>query len=126
MKATITATLAIMSIFTAAQAADLNCTIHPPKGTATADLPAMAKITKEDAQKTALDAVKKESSTVVRSTLEHEKGCLVYSFDIKVANQSGSEEVMVDAGSGEVLSNKHQGVIKDTMEKVEDKIKKKQ
>ena len=58
-----------------------------------------------------------------KGELEVEDGCLVYSFDIKVAGKSGAEEVMVDAGNGKVLSRKHESAMKEAAENAADKVK---
>ena len=43
-----------------------------------------------------------------RSDLEIEQGCLVYSFDVRVASKPGIEKIVVDAGSGKILSHTHE------------------
>ena len=48
------------------------------------------------------------TATVSESELEVEHGCLVYSFDIRVTGQKGVEEVLVDAGTGKVLTRGHE------------------
>lgn len=53
--------------------------------------------------------------------LEAEHGCLIYSFDIEVAGQTGIQEVQVDAGNGKVLSSKHESPKADAAEKAKDK-----
>ncbi len=106
----------------AALAAKAPCTIHPKKGATKEELATMAKITQADAQKAALASFKDSSkATVKEAELEAEHGCLVYSFDIEVAGQAGIQEVQVDAGSGKVLSSKHESPKAEAAEKAKDK-----
>jgi hypothetical protein len=70
--------------------------------TTQADLEKQAKITKEEATKTALARV--PGGTVKESELEKEKGKLVWSFDIATANTKDITEVQVDAVSGKIVS----------------------
>src|SRR5580693_1230479 len=64
-----------------------------------ADLQAQAKITKEQAEQTAL--AKAPGGTVKEGELEKEKGKLIWSFDI--TGSPGVTEVNVDAITGEVV-----------------------
>jgi len=91
-------------------AAQLPCTIRPPKDTLESALPGLTKVTETDAQKTALAGFADfaATATVTDSELEVEHGCLVYSFDIRVAGRKGVEEVLVDAGTGKVLTREHE------------------
>src|SRR5260370_41248566 len=57
-----------------------------------------AKITMEQAQKAALA---KEAGKIQEGGIEREKGRLIYSFDIKMAD--GVHEVHIDAMTGEVV-----------------------
>ncbi len=85
------------------------CSIHPTKGTPEAKLKGLAKVSQSEAQKTAiakLDA--RESVSVASAELEAEHGCLIWSFDLRVAGKGGIQEVQVDAGNGNVLSVKHE------------------
>lgn len=92
-----------------AQAAILPCSIHPKKGLADAELPALAKVSRAEAESTALQAVKNSGASVASGELEAEGGCLIYSFDIKVPGKKSITEVTVDAGTGKVLSKKLEG-----------------
>ena len=92
-----------------ANAAGLPCSIHPKKGLADSELPALAKVTQAAAEAAALKSVKIPSATVSSGELEAEAGCLIYSFDIKVPGKKSIVEVAVDAGTGKVLSTKHEG-----------------
>ena len=107
-----------------------HCSVHASKGTAQKDLEAMAKVSQEDAQRAALKTFPASAHTeIVESELEQERGCVVYSFDVKVDGKSGVDEVLVDAGTGKVLSRKHESAaheaaekVKDTAEKVKEKV----
>jgi len=81
----------------------------------------LAKVTEQEARETALGSLKDPSKgTVVEAELESEKGCLVYAFDIRVANASGIEEVLVDAGDARVLSSAHEDAKAEAAEKARD------
>ncbi len=67
-----------------------------------ADLEKQAKITKEQATKTALARV--PNGTIKEAELEKEKGKLVWSFDIARPNTKDITEVQVDAITGSVVS----------------------
>lgn len=103
-----------------ATAAELPCSIHPKKGIVDADLPALAKVTQADAQSTALKAVNASSATVSSAELEAEGGCLIYSFDIQMPGKQSITEIAVDAGTGKVLAEKHEGPKAQAAEKVAD------
>jgi hypothetical protein len=62
---------------------------------------AEAKITKEQAQQTALAKV--PNGTVKEAELEKENGKLIWSFDITIPDSKNIKEVAVDAINGEVL-----------------------
>jgi hypothetical protein len=75
-----------------------------------------AKITLEQAQKTALA---KEGGRIQEKELEREKGRLIYSFDIKMAD--GIHEVNVDAMTGEVVEDTVESAAAEAKEKALDK-----
>ena len=77
-----------------------------PKSDVPADLAKEAKVSLEEARKTALAAV--SGGKVQSEELEREKGKFVYSFDIKVDKKSGVEEVGVDAMTGKIVEKKHE------------------
>lgn len=104
-----------------ASAAGLQCSIHPPKGLADAELPALTKVSQADAQSTALKAVKVTDASITSGELEAEGGCLIYSFDIKVPGKKSIIEVAVDAGTGNVLSQKHESPKAQAAEAAADK-----
>ena len=92
-----------------ASAANLPCSIHPKAGIADADLPALARVTQADAESTALKAVNVAAASVSSSELESERGCLIYTFDIKLPGKTSIVEVAVDAGTGKLLSKVSEG-----------------
>lgn len=97
------------------------CSIHPPKGASAEALAKLALIKEADARQIALTAVKADKDAVVKSSeLEAEGGCLVWSYDIKLAGKRGVEEVMVDAGNGQVLSQSHESPAKEQAEQKAD------
>jgi Peptidase propeptide and YPEB domain len=102
-------------------AAGLKCSIHPAKGTPTSALPGIAKVSQADAQKTALAKIKAPPTAVTEGELEVEQGCLVYSFYIRIPGKPGIEEIMVDAGTGKILSHKHESTKQEAAEKAKDK-----
>ena len=100
--------LAILGLPIFASAGGPHCSLHPPKGTADAALPALTRVTQSEAQSAALKAVKVSGASVASGELEAEDGCLIYSFDIKLPGKKFIIEVTVDAGTGKVLSQKHE------------------
>ena len=100
---------AVLFVAVSANAAGLPCSIHPKKGLAESELPALTKVTQAAAEATALQSVKIPSATVASGELEAEGGCLIYSYDIKVPGKKSIIEVAVDAGTGIVLSTKREG-----------------
>jgi hypothetical protein len=79
-----------------------------------------AKITMEQAQKTALA---KEAGKIQSKEIEREKGKLIYSFDIKMAD--GIHEVNVDAMTGDVVEDTVESAADEAKEKAADKKQKK-
>jgi DNA-binding protein YbaB len=79
-----------------------------------------AKITMEQAQKTALA---KEAGKIQSKEIEREKGRLIYSFDIKTAD--GIHEVNIDALTGEVVEDTVESAAAEAREKAADKKQKK-
>jgi Peptidase propeptide and YPEB domain len=79
-----------------------------------------AKVTMEQAQKTALA---KEAGKIKSKELEREKGRLIYSFDIKTAD--GIHEVNIDAMTGEVVEDTVESTAAEAKEKAADKKQKK-
>ena len=97
------------------------CSIHPPKGSSQEELARLSKITEPEARIVAVAAVKADKAAVVKSSeLEVEQGCLVWSYDIKVPGKRGIQEVFVDAGNGQVLSQSHESDKQEQAEQKED------
>jgi len=114
-----------LALAATASAASPTCTIHPRKGATKEELAGMAKVTRADAQKTALAKFKDPSKATVKSAeLEAEHGCLVYSFDIAVAGKTGVQEIQIDAGNGKVLSSKHESPKAEAAERAKEKMPK--
>ena len=83
------------------------------------ELAARARVTTEAAQSTALSRV--PGGTVRSGELEEEDGRLVYSFDIVVEGQRGVQEVVVDAVSGQVVSEEHETEAQEAAEASEER-----
>ena len=118
MKLPISIVAVLLAFSLPASAEKLACSIKAAKGAT--GLEKMAKISKDAAMKSALAKV---HGTISKSELEVEDGCLVYSFDVKVAGKSGAEELYVDAGNGKVIHHKHESAMKEALEKAGDKMK---
>jgi uncharacterized membrane protein YkoI len=71
-------------------------------GETEAQLHAQAKITKADAQTTALAKV--PNGTMKTAELEKEHGKLIWSFDIGIPHSKNITEVQVDAKTGKIVS----------------------
>jgi uncharacterized membrane protein YkoI len=84
-----------------------------------AKLQAEAKISRADAERTALAKV--PGGTVKEGELEKEKGKLIWSFDIATAGTKDVTEVQVDAITGEVVSVEHESAAHEAKEKEEKK-----
>ncbi len=102
-------------------AAELACDTRPAKNTSVSALPSLAKISKAEAEKAALARVNARSPQIVSAELELEQGCLVYSFDIRLSGKSGVEEILVDAGTGKIVSHKHETAKQEAAEQAKDK-----
>ena len=99
---------AVMFFPLSVSAAGLACSTRLAKTPVASELAGLAKISKLEAEKTALAKIKLSRKEVARSELEVEHGCLVYSFDIRVDSKPGIEKIMVDAGTGKIVSHKHE------------------
>ena len=113
--------LLFIALSTSASAAALSCSIRPDKDTLPAALQDLAKVTKAEAQKVALAKINASSTKIKSNELEVEQGCLVYSFDVAVSGKPGVEEIMVDAGTGKVLSHKHESAKQEAAEQAKDR-----
>jgi hypothetical protein len=78
------------------------------------NLEAEAKVTKPEATRTALSAVK--GGTVQEVELEREQGRLIWSFDIARPGSSGITEVQVDAVSGGIVSRTNESAAAEARE----------
>jgi uncharacterized membrane protein YkoI len=83
-----------------------------------AELAAMAKISKAEAQQTALGKV--PDGTIKEAELELEKGKLIWSFDISTPDSKDTTEVNVNAVSGRVLSMEWESSSKQGEQKEKD------
>lgn len=79
-----------------------------------ADLLGRAEVTVEAARATALARV--PGGEVAAGELEEEGGKLIFSFDLRVAGREGIEEVHVDALTGEVVAQEHEGAAEEEAE----------
>jgi len=71
-----------------------------------AKLAAEAKVTKEQAQATALKEV--PNGTIKEAEIENEKGRLIWSFDLTTPGTTDTTEVNVDAQTGKVVGIEHE------------------
>lgn len=81
---------------------------------------AQPRISKEAATKTALAAV--PGGKLVSSELENKHQQPIYSFDIRVPGRTGVEEVRVSGVTGKIVSRKHEGPVKEGLERAADKV----
>jgi hypothetical protein len=86
-------------------------------------LSAKAKISCDDARRTALAKV--PGAGVKSAEIEEEHGKLVYSFDLKTKSKDGIAEVQVDAATGEIVSVEHEDAKSEAAEKKADEAEKK-
>jgi uncharacterized membrane protein YkoI len=105
---TLLAGVCILAATLPASAAE-RCSIHPAKGMSGTQLAALAQVSQAEAEKTAVAKIGgKEHVSVAAAELESEHGCLIWTFDLRIAGKSGVQEVHIDAGNGNVLSVKHE------------------
>jgi hypothetical protein len=108
--------------YTSAEQISLPCSIRPKSGTPAQALPALAIVHQADAERTAVASLNAATPTrVTEGELELEQGCLVYSFDIKVSGRDGVEEVLIDAGTGAILSHVHESAQGEAAERAKEK-----
>ena len=84
-----------------------------------ADLAAEAKITRAQAEQTAMAKV--PGGTIKEGELEKEKGKLIWSFDISTPGTSDITEVAVNAITGEVVSVDKESAADEAREKKKEK-----
>jgi uncharacterized membrane protein YkoI len=77
-------------------------------------LQAMARISQEQATRTAL--ARAPNSKVQSVELEREHGKLVWSFDLAQAGRSGVSEIQVDAVTGRIVSQQRESAAKEASE----------
>ena len=94
---------------------------HSEKQAKQAKLMAEAKITKDDASKTALARV--PDGTIKDSELEKEHGKLLWSFDVATPGTKDITEVNVDAITGDVISVDKESPESEAKEAAEEKDK---
>jgi len=87
---------------------------HHNKEAKQAKLMAEAKVSKTDAEKTAL--AKAPNGTIKEGELEKEKGKLIWSFDITTPDTKDITEVNVDAITGDVVSVEKEAAESETKE----------
>jgi len=94
----------IKTILCGALAAGLlaGCASEKAESNKQSKLEAQAKVTKADAQQTALQQV--PNGTVKEAEIEKEHGKLIWSFDISVPGSKDIKEVNVDAMTGQVVN----------------------
>ncbi len=82
-----------------------NCAMRPPKGATEAQLAELANISRAVAQEIALNEIQSPAGKTVQSAqLQVARGCLIWSFAVRVAGQAGVQEVHLDADTGRVIS----------------------
>lgn len=115
----IVAACALLAFVCRARAANLPCQVHASNNAKKEELAAKAKVSEPNARAAALAAlnVGPEKAVVQESELEVEDGCVVYSYDIRVAGEKGVREVLIDAGSGKVLKTEHESEDREKKEK---------
>jgi uncharacterized membrane protein YkoI len=95
---------------------------HHNKEAKQAKLMAEAKVSKDDAGKTAL--AKAPNGTIKKGELEKEKGKLIWSFDITTPDTKDITEVNVDAITGDVVSVEKESAESEAKEAAGEKEKK--
>lgn len=78
------------------------CATHPSQ----AELQARAKVSRAEAERTAL--AKAPGGTVKEAELEMEHGKLVWSFDIATPGTKNITEILVDAVTGQIAGVEHE------------------
>ncbi len=104
-----------------AGAAPAECTAKVTGKLSDSEMKNMAKISLADAQATAIKLVGADLKKIKGKELEVEEGCLLYSFDLQLKSTKGTEEIMIDAVSGQVFSQKHETPADEAEEKAADK-----
>lgn len=92
----------IVSLLSLVLVAGVACSTFETKQAKESRLAAKAKISRAEAEKTALAKV--PGGAVVEGGLEEEKGKLIWSFDISMPGSKNVTEVQVDAITGAIVS----------------------
>jgi len=100
----------------------VSCTVVAPEESQAA-LKAQAKVTQEEATKTALAKV--SNGEIKSAELEKENGKLLWSFDISIPKSKNITEIQVDATTGRIVSNQVETPADQAKEAVADKKEKK-
>lgn len=80
------------------------CSVRAPRNAASEELARLAKVTQEQASRTAVASLAPaKASDVISSDVEAFEGCVVWPFTLRVAGKRGVQEVFVDAGDGKVV-----------------------
>jgi uncharacterized membrane protein YkoI len=104
LAATLTATLAALTVTSTATSAQSTTPAY--KHEIPAKLSKQAKISEDSAA--AMARARVPNGTIQSVELEHEKGKLIYSYDVKVAGKSGIREVNVSAMDGTIVGVEHE------------------
>jgi hypothetical protein len=90
------------------------CSIRPPRGASGEELARMAKLTRREAEAKATASVAPAKvSSIISSDVEVHEGCLVFPFDLRLPERGGVQEVMIDAGNGNLISSELEATTKD-------------
>jgi hypothetical protein len=103
-------------------AAAERCSIHPAKGMSDAQLTSLATLSQAEAERIAVTKAQgKAPVSIASAELEAEHGCLIWSIDVRVEGNSGIQEIQVDAGTGKVLSVRHENPRQEAAEASKEK-----
>ncbi len=86
-----------------APAQEAACSIRPPNGTLASALPALARLSKADAERVLMRQPGAQALDASKAELAIRKGCLVYAFNVKPRRGGPAEKIAIDAGNGRVL-----------------------
>jgi uncharacterized membrane protein YkoI len=124
MKRLILATLIAVPFAAASLGADAaikdDCSMKASKISRKTDLLVMAKVKEPQAKEAAL-ATAGPGASIVKGGIETEHGCLIYSYHVKDPARTGQTEVLVDAGTGQILRQESEGAMRTAFEKPIDK-----
>jgi uncharacterized membrane protein YkoI len=115
--------LTILTVAAAISFSGLTTSMFAATEETQAQLQAEAKVSKADAEKTALGKV--PNGTIKESELEKEHGKLVWSFDVSTPHSKSITEVQVDAKTGKIVAVEIETPKDQAKEKAADKKEKK-